>query len=74
MFIQESKNNSGIKPPTFVYIIVIILFLLYSSFGLVQLSELMVDINPYTKEKLYVILSLTSKLILGWMIFSNVLL
>ena len=72
--IQESNTNSGTQPPTFVYIIVIILFLLYSSFGLIQLSELIVDINPYTKEKLYVILSLTSKLILGWMIFSNVLL
>lgn len=72
--IQESNNNLGTQRPTYVYIIVIILFLLYSSFGLVQLSELIVDINPYTKETLYVILSLTSKLILGWMIFSNVLL
>ena len=75
--IQASKDSdltgevSG--PPDFVYIIVIIIFLLYSSFGLVQLVEVCYGINPYKKEKLYVILSLTAKLFLGWMIFSNVL-
>ena len=72
--IDASESSSDIKPPDFVYIIVIVLFLLYSSFGLVQLCELFMEIKPYTKEKTYVLLSLTAKLFLGWMIFSNVLL
>ena len=68
--IQATDNG----PPGFVYVIVIVLFLLYSSFGFVQLYELTDRLNIYTKEKAYVILSLTAKLTLGWMIFSNVLL
>jgi hypothetical protein len=71
--IDGSNESGGVKPPSFVYVIVIILFILYSSFGFVQLSELLIDLNPYTKEKSYVLLSLTAKLLLGWMIFSNVL-
>ena len=73
--IQASKDNSTPGPPDFVYIIVIVLFLLYASFGFVQLIELILrdKFNKYTKEKSYVILSLTAKLVLGWMIFSNVL-
>jgi hypothetical protein len=73
--IQVAEDNSTPGPPDFVYAIVIILFLLYSSFGFVQLIELINhnNFNPFTKEKAYVILSLTAKLILGWMIFSNVL-
>jgi hypothetical protein len=43
-------------------------------FGLVQLIEVLYGLNPFQKEKYYVILSLTAKLILGWMIFSNVIL
>ena len=70
--IRMSKNSTG--PPDFVYIIVLVLFLLYSSFGLVQLHEVLCGLDPYKKEKTYVILSLTAKLVLGWMIFSNVLL
>jgi len=73
--IQAANDNSTPGPPDFVYIIVIVLFLLYASFGFVQLIELILrgKFNKYTKEKSYVILSLTAKLVLGWMIFSNVL-
>ena len=71
--IDAASDDSGVKPPSFVYVIVIVLFLLYSLFGFVQLYELCKPIDPYTKEKTYVILSLTAKLLLGWMIFSNVL-
>ena len=71
--IEAAQENGGQGPPGFVYIIVIALFLLYASFGFVQLLELCIDIDPYTKEKSYIILSLTAKLLLGWMIFSNVL-
>ena len=72
--VNAAQDNSGTGPPNFVYAIVIVLFLLYASFGFVQLTELITDLNPFTKEKSYVILSLTAKLFLGWMIFSNVLL
>ena len=72
--IDAASGTTGGGPPSFVYVIVVLLFLLYSSFGFVQLSELICEINPYKKEQAYVILSLTAKLLLGWMIFSNVLL
>ena len=73
--IEVAKDNSTPGPPSFVYVIVIALFLLYSSFGFVQLFELIYHNNfdPFKKEKAYIILSLTAKLLLGWMIFSNVL-
>tara|TARA_Y100000389_G_scaffold31619_1_gene26776 strand:+ start:131 stop:1012 length:882 start_codon:yes stop_codon:yes gene_type:complete len=73
--IKSSNDNGAPGPPSFVYAIVILLFLLYSSFGIVQLFELILrdKCNRYTKEKSYVLLSLTAKLLLGWMIFSNVL-
>lgn len=71
--IEAANDSSGTGPPSFVYVIVIVLFLLYASFGFVQLYELCKDINPYTKEKAYVLLSLIAKTLLGWMIFSNVL-
>ena len=71
--IEDTNGSGGTGPPDFVYIIVIVLFLLYSSFGFVQLIELISNLNPYTKETSYVILSLSAKLLLGWMIFSNVL-
>lgn len=73
--IKSSNDNKAPGPPSFVYVIVILIFLLYSSFGIVQLLELVLGekFNKYTKEKTYVLLSLTAKLFLGWMIFSNVL-
>ena len=72
--VDASNRSGGITPPSFVYVIVFVLFALYSSFGFVQLAELLTPLNPYTKETTYVVLSLTAKLLLGWMIFSNVLL
>lgn len=73
--IKSANDNDNPGPPSFVYIIVILLFILYASFGVVQLIEVIKgpSFNKYTKEKSYVILSLTAKLLLGWMIFSNVL-
>ena len=71
--VEDAQENGGTGPPDFVFAIVLSLFLLYSSFGFVQLVELCVVVNPYKKEIAYVTLSLTAKLLLGWMIFSNVL-
>lgn len=110
-FNKASTAVDGIRPPDFVYVIVLALFLLYASFGFVQLIELtcetkVFDIfccnccereadpckrcgisccpalrvgkerkrcNPLYKEMVYVTLSLGAKLVLGWLIFSNVL-
>jgi hypothetical protein len=74
--IQESTN----APPVFVYIIVIAIAALYSSFGLVQLVQLALQMqngqNPETNaavELAYTTLSLVSKTFLGWIIFANAL-
>ena len=96
-FFKSINAVDDVRPPPFVYAIVIILFLLYSSFGIVQLSELMCKtkkfacfdvtccdrcpkwvrtdgrINKEYKESVYVTLSLGAKLVLGLLIFSNVL-
>lgn len=120
-FSKSVEANDAVKPPEFVYVIVFVLFLLYSCFGLVQLTELMCETrffnflcckackqgngkwcpacrkieetehiecenntllkvsrksarcNPLYKEMVYVILSLGAKLVLGWLIFFNVL-
>lgn len=86
-----------VRPPPFVYAIVITLFLLYASFGIVQFSELCCKTKKFLcipnaccdkcpgycrqngkisnkyKEILYVSLSLGAKLVLGMLIFTNVL-
>lgn len=87
-FALAATAVEGIEPPGFVYIIVIVLFLLYASFGFVQLVEMFIatcgcplacankektQINPACKENTYVFLSLGAKIVLGWMIFANVL-
>ena len=101
-FIASADAVEGVSPPDFVYAIVVILFLLYACFGLVQLFELMCvterfkcnalckydcckgegrcpafrrkdRCNPLYKEMVYVTLSLGAKLVLGWMLFVNIL-
>lgn len=96
-FFKSINAVDDVRPPPFVYAIVIILFILYSSFGFVQLAELMcktkrfacIDvtccdkcpksvrtngrINKEYKESVYVTLSLGAKLVLGMLIFTNVL-
>lgn len=115
-FVKASNAVEGIEPPDFVYAIVLALFLLYSSFGIVQMTELFCktkrcsgccdffssedppedrcttigckpggcrtccpavrknkQCNPIYKEMVFVTLSLGAKLVLGWLIFTNVL-
>ncbi|MBH46028.1 MAG: hypothetical protein CMC93_05380 [Flavobacteriaceae bacterium] len=114
-YAKAATAVEDVKPPDFVYVIVLVLFLLYSSFGIVQLTELFCKTkccskccdcfsvkdpemdrctsigckrgccrtwcpavrkdktcNPVYKEMVFVTLSLGAKLVLGWMIFSNV--
>ena len=76
----EAYFNNKDGAPSFVYIIVITQFLLFQSFGLVQFMQLYgykicsIYIKPETVELSYTLLSLISKTLLGWMIYSNVLL
>lgn len=92
-FFKSINADLNVQPPDFVYVIVVLLFLLYASFGAVQLSELFCEmkcsenscgncpkwcrkdgrINYEYKEMIYVTLSLGSKLVLGGLIFANVL-
>lgn len=120
-FSKAVNANDAVKPPEFVYVIVFILFALYSCFGMVQFTELLCETryfsfcfckickksngiwcpacreieetqhiecindklmrvtkksgkcNPLYKEMVYVTLSLGAKLVLGWLIFFNVL-
>ena len=68
--------------PVFVYFIVISQFMLFCSFGLVQILSFrgMCDTeNPQRSigvltEFRYVVLSLTAKSVLGWVIFANIIL
>jgi hypothetical protein len=99
-FIKAVEETDGIGPPDFVWAIVIALFLLYASFGMVQMAELFCEmrcsdtlcksfplwcrryrkisgmegeITPEYKEMIFVSLSLGAKLVLGMLIFINVL-
>lgn len=101
-FALAATAVEGVEPPAFVHIIVIVLFLLYASFGFVQLVEMLIAtfgctpcdccwckpccgncyfednkkshrIDPECKENTFVFLSLGAKIVLGWMIFANVL-
>lgn len=77
-FFNSIDAVPNVRPPDFVYVIVGALFALYASFGGVQLVEVIMDsqgikIDPMNKEIAYVTLSLTAKIILGIMIFTNVL-
>lgn len=68
-----SNRNSDGQAPEFVTIIVISIFVLFSSFGVVQLLEMTETIEYEIAELVYVCLSLTAKSLLGWIIFANVL-
>ena len=68
-----SNRNSDGQAPEFVTVIVISIFVLFSSFGVVQLLEMTETIEYDIAELVYVCLSLTAKSLLGWIIFANVL-
>ena len=76
-FALSATSDADVQPPWFVWVIVIVLFLLYASFGFVQLAEVCNMNNNccsnVAKENAYIILSIVAKTLLGWMIFANVL-
>lgn len=119
-FLRSATQDENIRPPDFVYAIVLAIFAFYAVFGMVQVAELCCyksrlcntcndnrscrvggpkkirdndgnlvyedgkvkrepeDVTKYRinyqcKEMTYVTLSLASKLVLGWLIFTNFL-
>ena len=122
-FVRSATQDKDIRPPDFVWVIVLAIFAFYAVFGMVQVAELLCyksrlcnccndvrscrvggpkkiqdkdgnlvyeegkkkkvarepeDVTKYRinyqcKEMTYVTLSLASKLVLGWLIFTNFL-
>jgi len=64
------------SPPGFVYAIVIMLFILFNCFAINMILQYK-KAGPWKDylfgEKVYIILSLTAKSLLSWMVFANVL-
>ena len=68
------SNSEGTESaPDFVYVIIATMFILFNTFGVNQLLELSGVYGHETAELVYIMLSLTSKSLLGWLIFANVL-
>ena len=72
-YYDVSNRNSDGQAPEFVTVIVISIFVLFSSFGVVQLLQMTDTLDYDTAELVYVCLSLTAKTVLGWIIYANVL-
>ena len=73
-FYMLSNEKSSTEAPEFVTVIVFSILGLFASFGFVQLLQMTSTIDFAQAEFTYVILSLTAKSILGWIIYANVLL
>lgn len=77
-FMSNAEAVDG--APKFVYVIVILQFILFQSFGIVQLIQLyfinckIIGVIGRESEVSYTLLSLISKTILGWMIYANIFL
>lgn len=77
--LEVSESTASIQPPTFVYVVVIVIAVLYSGFGLIQFCQLYysptVNSPAFNRkvEMAYTLNSLTSKTFLGWIIFANAL-
>jgi hypothetical protein len=71
-----NRAGEGDGPPTFVYGIVISLFVLFNSFALNMVLQYK-RVGPWRDylygEKAYIVLSLTAKTALAWQIFANTL-
>jgi len=71
-----SPGLEGAEPPTFVYAIIVSLFILFNVFALNMWLQYR-QIGPWRDylvgEKVYIILSLTAKALLAWQVFAAVL-
>ena len=71
-----SPGLDGAKPPTFVYAIIVSLFVLFNIFAVNMWLQYR-QIGPWRDylvgEKVYILLSLTAKALLAWQVFAAVL-
>jgi hypothetical protein len=76
LFFLGAVNSGEAKPPTFVYIIIPTLFVFFNIFAINMLLQYK-KVGPWKNylfgERVYIILSLTSKSILAWLIFAGTL-
>ena len=78
-FLYSIETAGDNEPPEFVYVVVGVITILYTGFGLIQMVQLCysrVDNVPSFNRKIelaYTVNSLTSKTFLGWIIFANAL-
>lgn len=67
-------NESEEKPPSIVYSIIIIMFVLFTSFGVLSSLWVYDKVKSFAKLEMgYIVLSLISKTFLTWMVYFGVL-
>ncbi len=71
-----SSESKGAGPPTFVYGIIVSLFLLFNSFAVNMVLQYK-RVGPWRSyvfgERAYILISLIAKSLLAWQVFANVL-
>ena len=71
-----SSESMGAGPPTFVYGIIVSLFLLFNSFAVNMVLQYQ-RVGPWSSyvfgERAYILISLVAKTLLAWQVFANVL-
>jgi hypothetical protein len=76
LYFLGSVNSGDAKPPTFVYVINPTLFIFFNVFAInmvLQYKKVGRWKDYLFGERAYIILSLTSKSILAWLIFAGTL-
>ncbi len=73
---SSESRTTGEGPPTFVYFIIVSLFLAFNSFAVNMVLQYR-RVGPWRSyvfgEKAYIVLSLVAKSLLAWQVFANVL-
>ncbi|WP_336923676.1 heliorhodopsin HeR [Aquipuribacter sp. SD81] len=76
LYVVAPGATSGAEPPTFVFAIIISLFLFFNSFAVVQGLQY-ARVGPWRRyvvgERTYILLSLTAKSALAWQVFGGTL-
>ena len=76
IFFLGSVNSGDAKPPTFVYVIIPTLFVFFNIFAInmvLQYKKVGRWKDYLFGERMYIVLSLTSKSVLAWLIFAGTL-
>jgi hypothetical protein len=76
IYVIAPGNPTEAKPPTFVYGIIVTIFVLFNSFAYVQYKQYKATgkwANYLYGERIYIVLSFVAKSLLAWQIFANTL-